>query len=446
MSTVPPLSTADTDLPAARAASGASYRIGDPTRVDIERELPRLLGGEAVPDAESMAESSVPAGVVAEVLRYLVEGGPANLTEPARLLSDTVRLTGEGFVEPRKMPEYRVHGDRTQQAGRPTVGVLFYRAHELSGNTASLDALREARGADALPEYRGSPRGADAGHYEILAKADALVATVPAAGGAHASRASAGGDEEAWDIGAPADLDIPVLRGLFLTSSRAAREPSDATLCPMDAAMQAAIPEFDGRLITVPFSFKEQGADDVPVYVADPERAARVAGIAVRHALLSGQLLDEFVMHIRDGLHVLGGGPVGEPRVNLVLAVLRASRVWGGKANALPSLRASFADRFGLVERESLETIERLRATYLELEGDGKATKSECSVSVHGGRRPGRSAAGAAAERGVAGGRRCAGARREGHREEHRRTGAVGAAARGGGRRGVPFLVRPRQA
>ena len=50
--------------------------------------------------------------------------------------------------------------------------------------------------------------------------------------------------------------------------------------------MQVAIPEFDGRLITVPFSFKENGADGVPVYAADPERAARVAGIAVRHARL----------------------------------------------------------------------------------------------------------------------------------------------------------------
>jgi cobaltochelatase CobN len=38
--------------------------------------------------------------------------------------------------------------------------------------------------------------------------------------------------------------------------------------------------------VTVPFSFKESGEGDVPVYVADPERAARVAGIAVRHAAL----------------------------------------------------------------------------------------------------------------------------------------------------------------
>jgi cobaltochelatase CobN len=50
--------------------------------------------------------------------------------------------------------------------------------------------------------------------------------------------------------------------------------------------MQVAIPEFDGRLVTVPFSFKENGPDGVPVYVADPVRAARVAGIAVNHARL----------------------------------------------------------------------------------------------------------------------------------------------------------------
>ncbi|MFH8219150.1 cobaltochelatase subunit CobN [Streptomyces sp. NPDC018057] len=322
MSTVLLLSTADTDLLAARAC-GASYRIGNPTRVDVTGELPALLdgadlavvrllggkrawedglaalrasgvptvllGGESVPDAELMAESSVPAGVVAEALRYLVEGGPDNLAELARFLSDTVLLTGEGFEEPRRMPEFGVRGERPRVPGRPTVGVLFYRAHELSGNTAFVDTLCEAieaHGANALPVYCGSLRGADPGLFEILGRTDALVATVLAAGGTHASQASAGGDEEAWDIGALADLDVPVLQGLCLTSSRAAWDASDAALSPMDAAMQVAIPEFDGRLITVPFSFKEQGPDGVPVYVADPGRAARVAGIAVRHARL----------------------------------------------------------------------------------------------------------------------------------------------------------------
>ncbi|MFD9907383.1 cobaltochelatase subunit CobN, partial [Streptomyces sp. NPDC059063] len=316
------LSTADTDLLAARA-SGAPYRIGNPARVDVRAELPALvdgadvavvrllggkrawedglaalgaagiptvlLGGEAVPDAELMAESSVPAGVVAEALRYLVEGGPANFAELERFLSDTVLLTGHGFAEPQQMPEYGVHGDRPHSEGRPTVAVLFYRAHELSGNTAFVDTLCdaiEARGANALAVYCGSLRGADPGLYALLGRADALVTTVLAAGGTHASGASAGGDEEAWDIGALAELDVPLLQGLCLTTSRAAWQESAAALSPMDAAMQVAIPEFDGRLVTVPFSFKERGPDDVPVYTADPERAARVAGIAVRHARL----------------------------------------------------------------------------------------------------------------------------------------------------------------
>ncbi|MDJ0345508.1 cobaltochelatase subunit CobN [Streptomyces sp. H10-C2] len=321
MTTVLLLSTADTDLLAARA-SGADYRIGNPTRV-TPGDLPALtdgvdiavvrllggkrawedglaalrtsgiptvlLGGESVPDAELMAESSVPAGVVAEALRYLVEGGPANLTELARFLSDTVLLTGEGFEPPAAMPQYGTHGAHPFTEGRPTVGVLFYRAHELSGNTGFVETLCaaiEAKGANALPVFCGTLRGAEAGLYTLLGRADALIATVLASGGTRASDASAGGDDEAWDIGALADLDIPVLQGLCLTSSRATWQDSDAALSPMDAAMQVAIPEFDGRLITVPFSFKETGEGEVPVYVADPERAARVAGIAVRHAAL----------------------------------------------------------------------------------------------------------------------------------------------------------------
>ena len=123
-----------------------------------------------------------------------------------------------------------------------------------------------------------SLRGAGPEVYELLGGTDALIVTVLAAGGTVAGDASAGGDDDAWDVAALAALDVPVLQGLCLTSSRAAWAASDAALSPMDAAMQVAVPEFDGRLITVPFSFKEAGPDGVPVYVADPERAARVAG------------------------------------------------------------------------------------------------------------------------------------------------------------------------
>jgi cobaltochelatase CobN len=120
----------------------------------------------------------------------------------------------------------------------------------------------------------------------LLDGVDALVVTVLAAGGATATDATAGGDDDAWDVDALAALDVPVIQGLCLTTSRATWADSSAALSPMDAAMQVAIPEFDGRIISVPFSFKESGPDGVPIYVGDPERAARVAGIAMRQAAL----------------------------------------------------------------------------------------------------------------------------------------------------------------
>ncbi|MFO7401128.1 MAG: cobaltochelatase subunit CobN, partial [Actinomycetales bacterium] len=119
-----------------------------------------------------------------------------------------------------------------------------------------------------------------------LRAADVLVVTVLAAGGTRPALAGAGGDDEAWDVGALAGLDVPILQALCLTTSRRAWAESDDGLSPLDAAAQVAIPEFDGRIITVPFSFKEFDADGLPRYVPDPERAARVAGIAVRHGRL----------------------------------------------------------------------------------------------------------------------------------------------------------------
>ncbi len=310
MPTILLLSTADTELLAARA-SGADYRVANPARVAPAAwpdgisalrgtGLPLvMLGGEAAPDAELMALSTVPAGVAAESLGYLREGGPGNLRELAAFLGDTILLTGQGFGPPQPMPQYGVHEPAGPPAGpggtpaghhpagpdRPVVGVVFYRAHELSGNTGFVDALCraiESRGATPLPVFCGSLRSPEPGLGRLLGQADAVITTVLAAGGATAASAQDGD----WDAGALARLDVPVIQGLCLTTSRAQWAESAAALTPMDAAMQVAIPEFDGRLITVPFSFKEEGPDGIGVYRADDERAARLAGIAVRHARL----------------------------------------------------------------------------------------------------------------------------------------------------------------
>src|SRR6266511_1376428 len=315
------VSTADTDLLAARA-SGVGWRVANPSRLDAAAVpalldgaalvLVRLLGGrrtwpeglaavlaagtpvvavggEATPDAELTALSTVPAGVAHDAQRYLVEGGPDNLRELHRFLSDTVLLTGVGFAAPQPTPAFGVHGVHAADPGRPTVGVLFYRAHALSGNTGFVDVLCEAieaAGANARAVYVPSLRAVPEELSEMLRGCDALVVTVLAAGGTVAAQAGAGGDDDAWSVAALAELDFPVVQALCLTSSRQAWQDSTAALSPMDAAMQVAIPEFDGRLISVPFSFKEAGTDGIPGYVAYPERAARVAGIAVGYARL----------------------------------------------------------------------------------------------------------------------------------------------------------------
>ena len=282
-----------------------------------------VLGGEQTPDAELMGLSTVPIGVAADAHRYLAEGGPGNLAQLHAFLGDTVLLTGEGFEPPTVIPAWgwsdrAVAGSPASGANRRSspasgangseiesesshlaplgdqgplrIGVLYYRAHESSGNAGFAHALADAVDAtgDAvgLPIFSSSLRAAPDDLYDALGTLDALIVTVLAAGGTTPAGASAGGDEEAWDVERMAALDIPVLQGLCLTSSRDEWEASDDGVTPLDSANQIAIPEFDGRIITAPFSFKEIDADGLPRYVADDERCARVAGIAVSHARL----------------------------------------------------------------------------------------------------------------------------------------------------------------
>src|SRR5207248_1212114 len=53
-----------------------------------------------------------------------------------------------------------------------------------------------------------------------------------------------------------------------------------------ETAMNVALPEFDGRIIGVPISFKEDVAPGVVTYVPRADRVARIVGLALRLARL----------------------------------------------------------------------------------------------------------------------------------------------------------------
>jgi cobaltochelatase CobN len=83
-----------------------------------------------------------------------------------------------------------------------------------------------------------------------------------------------------------------VLQAIASSSSSQAWSDSSAGLAPLDVAWQVALPELDGRIIGVPFSFKETVDDGdelgaaVVAYRCVPDRVERIAGLACRLASL----------------------------------------------------------------------------------------------------------------------------------------------------------------
>ena len=266
-----------------------------------------LPGTDAL-DPELTAASNVGVPVVHEALAYLQLGGLKNLEHLLRFLSDHLLMTGVGYDTPEPQPRHGVyHPDvpegtldawrRRADPARPTIGVLFYRSHLLSGNTDFVDALvraGEARGANVLPVYAYSLKEPDPTSGARLpaaltyfvdgerAAVDVLVATT--------SFALAGGEDPAA-AEVLRRLDVPIVQAITASADRAAWERSQRGLGPLDTAMNVAIPEFDGRIVGPAISFKEaQGGgllgSPAVRYAPVDDRVERVIGQALRLAAL----------------------------------------------------------------------------------------------------------------------------------------------------------------
>ena len=94
------------------------------------------------------------------------------------------------------------------------------------------------------------------------------------------------------------NLNVPMVQAIVSTGTEEDWLESDLGLGPIDTAMSVALPEFDGRLISVPISFKEE-APSVPSpsggglgwgrplrYVPRDDRVELVARLAIKQARL----------------------------------------------------------------------------------------------------------------------------------------------------------------
>jgi len=316
-----------------------------------EQSVPLVVvSGTGEPRADFARASTVGLDVVESVRAYLTIGGERNLTECVKFLADRLFLTGYGSAPPLEMPEHGVYlrdvedatladWESRRDASKPTAAILFYRAHALSGNTAFVDELVDALdavGVNALPVFTSSLRARDGAVPAALGivgdRAQLIISTLSFALGDGAAAHGSSAFEQ---------LGVPVLQAVTSGMPREAWEVSHRGLTALDTAINVAIPEFDGRIITVPLSFKDRSEDAPGLYAPHVERAERIAGLAARLIRLGqrprADMRVAFVLTNSSSKASQVGNAVGLDAPASLLTLLRAMRRDGYSLNALPA-------------------------------------------------------------------------------------------------------------
>ena len=165
-----------------------------------------------------MAASTVPARRGAEALAYLAQGGADNLRELPRFLCRHGAADRTRASRRRSRPRVRRarRPGRNARTGRPS-------ASSSTGRTSCPATPRSSMPSATPIEARGRQRAAGLLRVAarrrprrcstLLGRADALVVDRAGGGRHRRGHGGAGGDEEAWDAGALAALDVPVLQG-----------------------------------------------------------------------------------------------------------------------------------------------------------------------------------------------------------------------------------------
>ncbi len=293
-----------------------AYGVEQVAEVCRETGIPvAFLPGDDQPDAELAGFSSVTPEAGHRLWQYLVHGGVENATqflrfaaflsgnetewrEPAPLLRAGLYLPGTTDTDLESVKA-------TWEPKNPVAALVFYRALMQAGNLKAVDALIDGLrnvGLNPLPLYAASLKDPVAGATLSKALNDAPPDVVLNATGFAVSAPGAERTKSPLDA-----CGAPVLQVVFAGTTREAWQEGAWGLDARDIAMNVALPEVDGRVLTRAVSFKgltrrdEATQCDITGYEPEPDRV-------------------RFVCDLTAGWARLGRTPPEERRVALVLA------------------------------------------------------------------------------------------------------------------------------
>jgi cobaltochelatase CobN len=228
-----------------------------------------LLPGDDKPDTELAHGTTLVPEEAQRLWRYLVEGGAGNAEQFLRYAASLIGRAGE-WREPAPILRAGLYWPGAQRPDldalrqhwkpdAPIAALTFYRALVLAANTTPVDALIEAlqaRGLNPLPVFVSSLKDPEsAAILEMLldeTRPDIVL-------NATAFAVSTGSDDAAGPFAAH---DCPVLQVIFSGGDEMNWRAGARGLDARDIAMNVALPELDGRIISRAVSFKAAPARD----------------------------------------------------------------------------------------------------------------------------------------------------------------------------------------
>ncbi|MGB3692004.1 MAG: cobaltochelatase subunit CobN [Spirulinaceae cyanobacterium] len=243
-----------------------------------------VLPGDERPDPSLISHSTVSLAAVNQLWRYLTEGGVANFVNAWQFAADTCLGTNYHPSPPQTVPRLGFYDYKSQQNNDfGKVGIIFYRAHYLAGNIAPIDALCEAlieRNLVPVPMFISSL--SDPGiQEELLNYFQGQVQLILNTASFSIAKLNESEKNTFWQ-----ELNVPVLQVILSGGTKEQWASSWQGLTPRDVAMNVALPEVDGKIITRAISFKsvqtwyEKLETDVVIYEPVKDRVDFVADLA----------------------------------------------------------------------------------------------------------------------------------------------------------------------